>query len=188
VCCFERVSPLPVQFEREMFSVAAERFLLWIEESVVIFTLQSFTEYHKVLKRLVMVDIKRLCCGHRRLNVGITAVATVVTVVTSRVAGVRWWICSRGLLRHVADGCFFVLCVDETKNKKTSSKHTRFCVVVGAGGWRTEGSRKQGLPFLSDDRMPHLIITDPLMMGDLSGHEPKISLEIKKTDPLWTCS
>jgi hypothetical protein len=41
---------------------------------------------------------------------------------------------------------------------------------------------------LSDDRMPHLIITDPLMMGDLSGHEPKISLEIKKTDPLWTCS
>jgi hypothetical protein len=26
------------------------------------------------------------------------------------------------------------------------------------------------------------------MMGDLSGHEPKISLEIKKTDPLWTCS
>jgi hypothetical protein len=71
---------------------------------------------------------------------------------------------------------------------KTSSKHTRFCVVVGAGGWRTEGSRKQGLPFLSDDRMPHLIITDPLMMGDLSGHEPKISLEIKKTDPLWTCS
>jgi hypothetical protein len=127
---------LPVQFEREMFSVAAERFLLWIEESVVIFTLQSFTEYHKVLKRLVMVDIKRLCCGHRRLNVGITAVATVVTVVTSRVAGVRWWICSRGLLRHVADGCFFVLCVDETKNKKQVVNTHGFVLLWGlaAGG------------------------------------------------------